>query len=114
MMDDAEYKEFVESAYHGRVLIGVDRIFARRVYTDIPTSTIQEAILHAGSVHVRTELGIAVDLMHYPVIFVLAPAVGFEPLLPGAGQVFLVILIRADSRVERYSWHSSASYLVLP
>jgi len=42
-MDDAEYKKFVESAYHGRVLIGVDRVFARKVYTDIPISTIWEA-----------------------------------------------------------------------
>ena len=71
-MDEAEYKELVESAYHGRVLIGVDRVFARKVYTDLPPSTIQEANLHAGTVHVRTELGIAVDLMHYPVVPVLA------------------------------------------
>jgi len=101
-MDDAEYKELVESAYHGRVLIGVDRIFARKVYTDLPTSTIQEAILYAGTVHVRTELDIAVDLVQGLVVLVLAPVVGFEPFLLGDEQVFLVPLIRADSRVEHY------------
>lgn len=42
-MNDAEYKAFVESAYDGRVLIGVDRVFARRLYTDLATSRIQEA-----------------------------------------------------------------------
>ena len=77
-------------------------VFAQKVYTNILTSMIQEAILHAGTVHARTKLGIAVDLMHYPVVLVLAFAVGFEPFLPGAEQVFLVILIRADSRVEHY------------
>lgn len=39
-MNDAEYKALVQSAYDNRILIGVDRIFARRLYTNISTSTI--------------------------------------------------------------------------
>jgi hypothetical protein len=42
-MNDTEYKAFVESAYHGRLLVGVDRVFARKLYTDVPTSAIEEA-----------------------------------------------------------------------
>jgi len=42
-MNDAEYKAFVESACHGRVLVGVDRVFARKLYTDVPLSAIEEA-----------------------------------------------------------------------
>jgi len=42
-MNDAEYKAFVESAYHGRLFVGVDRVFARKLYTDVPTSAIEEA-----------------------------------------------------------------------
>jgi hypothetical protein len=42
-MNDAEYTALVQSAHEGRVLIGVDRIFARRLYTDIATSAIDTA-----------------------------------------------------------------------
>ncbi len=42
-VSDAEYKALVQSAYEGRVLIGVDRIFARRLYTDVATSAIETA-----------------------------------------------------------------------
>lgn len=41
--EDAEYKAFVQSAYDGRLLVGVDRIFARKLYTEISTSEIEEA-----------------------------------------------------------------------
>ncbi|HXH24686.1 MAG TPA: hypothetical protein VNI78_05515, partial [Vicinamibacterales bacterium] len=42
-MNDAEYTALVQSAYDGRALIGVDRVFARRLYTDVPTSAIENA-----------------------------------------------------------------------
>lgn len=42
-MNDAEYKAFVQSASDGHVLIGVDRIFARKLYTGISTSKILKA-----------------------------------------------------------------------
>lgn len=42
-MNDAEYKAFVQSAYQGRLLVGVDRVFARKLYTDVSTSAIEEA-----------------------------------------------------------------------
>ena len=41
--EDAEYKAFVQSVYDGRLLVGVDRIFARELYTEISTSEIEEA-----------------------------------------------------------------------
>ena len=42
-MNDSEYSALVPSANDGRLLIGVDRIFARRLYTETPTSAIEEA-----------------------------------------------------------------------
>jgi len=42
-MNDSEYKSLVQAAYDGRLLVGVDRIFARKLYTDVPTSAIEEA-----------------------------------------------------------------------
>lgn len=41
-MNDAEYKALVQSAYDGRALIGVDRVFARKLYTDVATSRIED------------------------------------------------------------------------
>ena len=41
-MTEAEYKEFVKAAYDGAILIGVDRAFARRFYTTIPLSKIED------------------------------------------------------------------------
>ena len=43
MMNDADYKSFVQSAYDGRILVGVDRVFARQLYTDLATSAIEQA-----------------------------------------------------------------------
>ncbi len=42
-MNDSDYKTLVESAYDGRVVVGVDRAFARKLYTDVATSAIEEA-----------------------------------------------------------------------
>lgn len=39
-MNDAEYKALVQSAYEGKILIGVDRIFARKVYMEVPAEVI--------------------------------------------------------------------------
>jgi hypothetical protein len=41
-MTESEYKTFVEQAYSGALLIGIDRSVARKFYTDIPLSKIQE------------------------------------------------------------------------
>jgi hypothetical protein len=43
MMNEGDYRTFVQSAHNGRTLVGVDRIFARKLYTDVATSTIEEA-----------------------------------------------------------------------
>jgi len=43
MMNCADYETLVRAAYDGRILIGVDRAFARRLYTDVATSAIKEA-----------------------------------------------------------------------
>lgn len=43
MMNEADYKRLVQSAYDGRILIGVDRVFARRLYTDVGLSAIEQA-----------------------------------------------------------------------
>jgi hypothetical protein len=42
-MNDAEYRALVQSAYDGRLVIGVDRIYARKLYTEISTSALEEA-----------------------------------------------------------------------
>lgn len=42
-MNDADYKTLVQSTYDGRVLVGVDRAFARNLYTDVATSAIEDA-----------------------------------------------------------------------
>ena len=42
-MNDTEYKAFVQSAYQGRLLVGVDRVFARKLYTDVATAAIEKA-----------------------------------------------------------------------
>lgn len=42
-MKEFEYKAFVESSYQGRVVVGVDRVFARKLYTDVPIFAIEEA-----------------------------------------------------------------------
>jgi len=41
-MNESEYKTFVEQAYSGALLIGIDRAVARKFYTDIPLSKIEE------------------------------------------------------------------------
>jgi hypothetical protein len=41
-MTDEEYKKIVELAYSNKVLIGIDRIFARKFYTDISLSKIRD------------------------------------------------------------------------
>ena len=38
----AEYKAFVQSAHEGGLLVGVDRIFAQKLYTKISISEIEE------------------------------------------------------------------------
>jgi len=43
MMNDADYDTFVQSARNGRTLVGVDRVFARKLYTSVTTSAIKEA-----------------------------------------------------------------------
>jgi len=43
MMNDDQYKTLVQSAYDGRLLVGVDRVFARKLYTGMATSAIEEA-----------------------------------------------------------------------
>jgi len=42
-MNDVDYKAFVQDANDGRVLIGVDRPFARSVYTNMASIAIQQA-----------------------------------------------------------------------
>ena len=41
-MTESEYKTFVEQADSGELLIGIDRALARKFYTDIPSSKIEE------------------------------------------------------------------------
>jgi hypothetical protein len=41
-MTEDEYKTFVDQAYSGALLIGIDRAVARKFYTDIPLSRIEE------------------------------------------------------------------------
>ena len=41
-MNDTEHKELVKLAEAGKILIGVDRGAARKLFTDVPLSTIQE------------------------------------------------------------------------
>lgn len=41
-MTESEYKTFVEQAYSGALMIGIDRSVARKFYTDIPLSKIVE------------------------------------------------------------------------
>jgi len=41
-MTESEYKTFVEQAYSGAVMIGIDRAVARKFYTDIPLCKIEE------------------------------------------------------------------------
>ena len=40
-MTDSEYQRFVASVYAGRSIVGVDRQYARKLYTDIPFSAIE-------------------------------------------------------------------------
>lgn len=42
-MNDNQYKTLVQSAYDGRLLVGVDKVFARKLYTDVATAAIEEA-----------------------------------------------------------------------
>ena len=41
-MTESEYKAFVEQACSGGLMIGIDRAVARKFYTDIPLSKIEE------------------------------------------------------------------------
>lgn len=41
-MNEAEYERLVQSAYDDRILVGIDRAFARRLYTDVATSQIED------------------------------------------------------------------------
>lgn len=41
-MNDTEHRELVKLAETGKILIGVDRTAARKLFTDVPLSTIQE------------------------------------------------------------------------
>ncbi len=41
-MNDTEHKDLVKLAETGKILIGVDRVAARKFFMDIPLSTIQE------------------------------------------------------------------------
>jgi hypothetical protein len=41
-MTEAEYQQLVKDAYRGGTLIGVDRGFARKLYTDVSTAKIRE------------------------------------------------------------------------
>ena len=43
MMNAADYKAFVQSVYDGRTLVGIDRVFARKLYTNRATSEIKKA-----------------------------------------------------------------------
>lgn len=43
LMDQHEYEAFVAAARGGSVRIGIDRVFARRLYTNVPGSVILEA-----------------------------------------------------------------------
>lgn len=40
-MDDLDHKRLAQLESEGRILIGVDRTYARKLYTDVPISTIQ-------------------------------------------------------------------------
>jgi len=42
-MNEAEYEQLVQAAYDDRILVGIDRAFARRLYTNVATSEIEEA-----------------------------------------------------------------------
>ena len=42
-MDETEYRQFVQDVNAGRIMIGVDRPFARKVYTKMSFSAIQQA-----------------------------------------------------------------------
>lgn len=42
-MNDADYKALVQAAYNGQIIVGVDRVFARKLYTDVAISTIEKA-----------------------------------------------------------------------
>ena len=42
MMTDTEHNELVKLAESGKIIIGVDRTAARKLFTDVPLSTIQE------------------------------------------------------------------------
>lgn len=41
-MTEAEHAELVEATYAGLIVIGVDRPYARKVFTDVPLARIQE------------------------------------------------------------------------
>lgn len=41
-MTEGEYKDFVDQAYSGALLIGIDRTVARKFYIDIPLSKIEQ------------------------------------------------------------------------
>ena len=47
MMNEAEYRQFVQDANVGRILVGVDRLFARRVFTNMSLSAIRQATVLA-------------------------------------------------------------------
>ena len=42
-INDTDYRTFVQAACDGRILVGVDRVFARRLYTGVPISVIRTA-----------------------------------------------------------------------
>ena len=40
--EDTEYKAFVQAACDGQILVGVDRIFARKLYTELSASKLRK------------------------------------------------------------------------
>jgi len=42
-MSHSEYRTFIQAAHEGQILVGVDRVYARKLYTDVPISVIEEA-----------------------------------------------------------------------
>ncbi len=42
-MNEAEYEEFVQAAYDGHVVVGVDRVDAKKLYTEVSLADIEKA-----------------------------------------------------------------------
>ncbi len=69
-----EHKELIELEQQGKLLIGVDRVMARKFYTDIPMSTIEEK---TGEVPYFEKMTIWFAFLFGPIALISSIVLGF-------------------------------------